>query len=129
VVSDAQLFEEIERRWTEVRDALPPSKPWLRALLGHAGLGGLHGDRLVLETVQPSYQREITSPRNQNPLEEAIEGVFGRKLRIGCVVVEQLSRPNTSEPDPLDAPPIKEAIKRGWRARVIDEPPEGEPVQ
>ena len=119
-------LESLQARWEDVlqtlrRDFARSSVP---ALLEHARVSAVRGDELLLDASSPFFRSSLDSGEARTTLEQALQGVFGRALRVRVRLqpAEGGEDPQIDQDDPL----VAGAMALGARVSIRRDEAEGD---
>ncbi len=108
-------LEKLRERWDAVRQAVEQQgRSYVPAMLEHVQVHDLRGDLVILGT-RRSFHVRLNTPDAREKLEQALEGLFGRPLRVRVQSIE--TDPGDRQIDP-DDPLVASALALGARVSV-----------
>lgn len=114
-------LEHLRARWEAVLQTLKQEhgRSSVPALLEHAALRALREDQVVLDAASPFFRNSLDTPEARNTLEQALQTVFGRPLRVRVELrsAEAGEDPQINTDDPL----IARGLALGARVAIHEE--------
>ncbi|MCY4024184.1 MAG: DNA polymerase III subunit gamma/tau [Anaerolineaceae bacterium] len=108
-------LEQLRERWDNVRQAVEQQgRSYVPAMLEHVQVHDLRGDLVILGT-RRNFHVRLNTPDAREKLEQALEGLFGRPLRVRVQSIE--TDPGDGQIDP-DDPLVASALAMGARVSV-----------
>jgi len=117
-------LEMFQDRWADLLQAIRPHNHSLEALLRSGRPLRVEGETLILGFRYPFHQGKVSEENNRRAVEDALERLFGRPVRVRCELVpkDKPSNPPRAAPPPSQ-PPVRdelvEAAVRELGARVV----------
>lgn len=108
-------LEQVRDRWDDVRQTVAQQgRSVIPAMLEHVQVHDLRGDLVILGT-RRNFHVRLNTPDAREKLEQALEGLFGRPLRVRVQSIE--ADPGDGQIDP-DDPLVASALAMGARVSV-----------
>ncbi|MCY3719756.1 MAG: DNA polymerase III subunit gamma/tau [Anaerolineaceae bacterium] len=108
-------LEQLRDRWDAVRQAVEQQgRSYVPAMLEHVQVHDLRGDLVILGT-RRNFHVRLNTPDAREKLEQALESLFGRPLRVRVQSIE--TDPGDGQIDP-DDPLVASALAMGARVSV-----------
>ncbi|MCE2490418.1 MAG: DNA polymerase III subunit gamma/tau [Anaerolineae bacterium] len=121
--SDTLTLEQVQARWDAVRQAVEQQgRSYVPAMLEHVQVHDLRGDLVILGTRRNFHVRLNTADAREK-LEQALQGLFGRPLRVRVQPVETDLEDEQIDPDD---PLVASAMAMGARISVQRSAKEGD---
>lgn len=113
--SQTLTLEQLQGRWDAVRQAVDQQgRSYVPAMLEHVQVHDLRGDLVILGT-RRNFHVRLNTPDAREKLERALEGLFGRPLRVRVQSIETGTGDEQIDPeDPL----VASALAMGARVSV-----------
>ena len=113
--SQTLTLEQLQDRWDTVRQAVEQQgRSYVPAMLEHVQVHDLRGDLVILGT-RRNFHVRLNTPDAREKLERALEGLFGRPLRVRVQSIE--TGQGDEQIDPED-PLVASALAMGARVSV-----------
>ncbi|HHS96570.1 MAG TPA: DNA polymerase III subunit gamma/tau [Chloroflexi bacterium] len=117
-------LEAFRDRWADLLRAIHPHNHSLAALLRSGHPLRVEGETLVLGFQYPFHQGKVSEENNRRAVEDALERLFGRPIRVRCELVPKDNQAAPSHPAPSASQPsvrdeLVEAAVRELGARVV----------
>ena len=95
---DAPSLEEIQGRWQELLSAIRPRNLSLEALLRSGRPVGVEGGAVLIGFAHQFHKGKVEEETNRRTVEEVLAQLFGRPVRVRCVLAPTASSPQRRPP-------------------------------
>ncbi|HEY74692.1 MAG TPA: DNA polymerase III subunit gamma/tau [Thermoflexia bacterium] len=117
-------LEAFQERWSDLLQVIRPHNHSLEALLRSGRPLRVEGETLVLGFQYPFHQGKVSEENNRRAVEDALERLFDRPIRVRCELIPKGVKSDPPRPaPPPPQPPVRdelvEAAVRELGARVV----------
>lgn len=118
----APSFQDLLGRWPDILKAAYQADPKTQALLNSSRPLGMESGALVLGFQSDLLREKMEKGHNLSLVQHALEQVFGRPIRVRCMLVQKWAgrRPAAGEPPPIEDEGMVATAVRDLGAQVVE---------
>lgn len=113
-------LEEVEKKWTEVLQAVKPYNHSVEAFLRGARPKKVEGGVLVIDVFYKFHKEKLEEAKNRKIVEIGLDKVFGKGLEFECVLADGRKKKETGNEKPTTAGRLETREKSVSEAEIYD---------